>query len=237
MNQLAYQEITKMINGFPQSAKNVTALLLTYEEDLQGISDQAICETAQRYRRNEIPEQNKTFAPSIAEFVDAARKQIEFIAIRERPRLPDRRGYVPGNQELPGARERMRLKMPLYQYANELHLMDELDAANREGFGAMVNLATKWGIEIPQELLDRPDAEDEWYRARNRSWSEIERNPPPFMINRQRMLDKNANRAVLFEDITFEQFKKLSAAREIPVGASWVAALGIIYGPKPKVSA
>lgn len=181
MNQLAYQEIAKMINAFPQSAKNIEALLLTYDEDLQGISDQAICETAQRFRRNEIPDQNKTFAPSIAEFVDASRKQVEHISIRDRPRLPEPRGYVPGNQELPGANERMRLKMPMYAYAERRGLMNELAQANKAGFGAMVVLATNWGIAIPQELLDRPEAEDEWRRAHNRAWAEIDRNPPPFL--------------------------------------------------------
>lgn len=59
---------------------------------------------------------------------------------------------------------------------------------------------------------------------------------PPFMVTRIRLLAENANRQVLFEDINFDQFRKLSAAREIPVGGKWVAALGIIYGPEPKQS-
>ena len=59
---------------------------------------------------------------------------------------------------------------------------------------------------------------------------------PPFLVTRQRLLAENANREVLHENINFDQFRKLSKAREIPVGASWVAALGIIYGPKPKQS-
>lgn len=88
MNQEAYAAISKMINAFPQSAGNLKALLLTYEEDLTGVSDLAIVETAARYRRNEIPEQNRTFAPSVAEFVTSARNQHGIIEARQRPRLP-----------------------------------------------------------------------------------------------------------------------------------------------------
>lgn len=56
----------------------------------------------------------------------------------------------------------------------------------------------------------------------------------PFEITKQKLLADNANRPVLHENISFDRFKKLSADRAIPAGASWVAALGIIYGPKEK---
>lgn len=87
MNQSAHQAIAMMLNAFPQGGQDYRLLLLTYEEDLAGISDQAICETAQRFRRNDIPDQSATFAPSVAEFVTAARRQEEFISIRNRPRI------------------------------------------------------------------------------------------------------------------------------------------------------
>lgn len=77
-----------MLNAFPQTGHDYRLLLLTFEEDLAGISNQAIIETARRYRRNEIPKQSETFAPSVAEFVAAARRQEELISIRDRPRLP-----------------------------------------------------------------------------------------------------------------------------------------------------
>lgn len=63
-------------------------MLRTYEAALDGVSPQAIAETAQRYVRGDIPDQNKTFAPSVAEFVTAAKRQEEYISIRNRPRLP-----------------------------------------------------------------------------------------------------------------------------------------------------
>lgn len=56
----------------------------------------------------------------------------------------------------------------------------------------------------------------------------------PFQITQQRLYAENANRPVLFEDVSFDVWKKLSAGKQIPVGAKWVAALGIVYGPEPK---
>jgi phosphate/sulfate permease len=57
----------------------------------------------------------------------------------------------------------------------------------------------------------------------------------PFQIRQQKRLAENAHRPVLFENINFDQWRKLSANREIPVGAIWVASLGIVYGPDPKL--
>jgi hypothetical protein len=54
---------------------------------------------------------------------------------------------------------------------------------------------------------------------------------PPFMVTRQRLLNENAYLPVLFEDVGYDQFRKLSSSKQIPIGAKWVAALGIIYGP------
>jgi hypothetical protein len=54
---------------------------------------------------------------------------------------------------------------------------------------------------------------------------------PPFMVTRQRLLNENAHLPVLFEDVGYDQFRKLSSSKQIPIGAKWVAALGIIYGP------
>ena len=81
----------------------------------------------------------------------------------------------------------MRLKSPMFAYANRSGLMDQLDTANKAGFSAMISLAHKWGVPIPEELLSMPgdDAERQWADARRRAWVEIERNPPPF-LRRQR---------------------------------------------------
>lgn len=56
----------------------------------------------------------------------------------------------------------------------------------------------------------------------------------PFQVRQQKRLAENANRKVLFEGINFDQWKKLSANREVPTGAIWIASLGVVYGPEPK---
>lgn len=56
----------------------------------------------------------------------------------------------------------------------------------------------------------------------------------PFQVAQQKTLAANEHLPVLFEDVNFETFKRLSAEKQIPVGAKWVAALGIIYGPEQK---
>jgi len=61
---------------------------LTYSEVLADIPDRAIQETANRYISGSVPGQNKTFCPSIAEFREAAERQVKLIEVRERPRLP-----------------------------------------------------------------------------------------------------------------------------------------------------
>lgn len=130
-------------------------MLLSYDEDLTGISDLAIVETAQRYRSGGIPEQSETFAPSIAQFRKAAERQAEIISIRKRPRL----------------------EAPVYR---------------RSG-------------------------------------------PMPYEITRQHARDRYAGRPILFEDVSFDQFRTLSVQGKIPAGSNWVACLGTVYGPAPKM--
>lgn len=64
-----------MLNAFPQSGATSKALLLTYDQALTGVTDQAISDTAARFIRGDVPEQSGTFAPSVAEFVKQARFQ------------------------------------------------------------------------------------------------------------------------------------------------------------------
>jgi hypothetical protein len=56
----------------------------------------------------------------------------------------------------------------------------------------------------------------------------------PFQVRQQKRLAENAHLPVLFEKINSDQWRKMSLAREIPVGAKFVASLGIVYGPDPK---
>jgi hypothetical protein len=129
--------------------------LLSYDEDLTGLSDQAIVETAQRYRSGGIPEQSDTYAPSIAQFRKAAERQEKFIAIRGRQRLP-----------------------------------------------------------APAE-----------YRRTG---------PAPYEITRQKARERYAGRPILFEDVSWDQFRALNVQGKIPLGSNWVACLATVYGPAPK---
>ncbi|RWO34751.1 MAG: hypothetical protein EOS10_00155 [Mesorhizobium sp.] len=58
----------------------------------------------------------------------------------------------------------------------------------------------------------------------------------PFQVRQQKRLAENAHLPVLFENISYDQWRKMSAAREIPTGATWCS-LGIVYGPEPKKQA
>jgi len=52
----------------------------------------------------------------------------------------------------------------------------------------------------------------------------------PFERNRQKAFAANSHLPVLFEDVSYDRWKKLSAERQVPVGAKWVACLAIVYG-------
>lgn len=66
----------------------------TYEQVLQGLSPQAVTEAAQRFTMGEVQGQSKTFAPSIAEFVQEAKRRQEYIDIKAKPRLPAPTAYT-----------------------------------------------------------------------------------------------------------------------------------------------
>lgn len=56
----------------------------------------------------------------------------------------------------------------------------------------------------------------------------------PFQIRQQKRLSENSHLPVLHENISLDQWKRMSAAKEIPVGSKWLASLGIVYGPNAK---
>jgi len=122
----------------------------TYDLALQGLSDQAIIEAAQRFILGVVEGQSIDFAPAVPRFVQEARKRQEYITDAARPKRKALQ-YFPG---------------PL----------------------------------------------------------------APFQVRQQKRLAENAHLPVLFENITYDQWRKMSAAREIPTGATWCS-LGIVYGP------
>lgn len=141
-----------MLNAFPQvQTADKRALLLSYDEDLRGISDQAIVETAQRYRSGGIPDQNDTFAPSIAQFRSAAIRQMDIIAVRDRPRLPapKQHSWEPQPKE---HRVRMGFKMTMLSAGFSRREVEKVKQANDAGLDELIALAQTWGVPVPEEL-------------------------------------------------------------------------------------
>lgn len=153
MDQKAFLAITAMLNGFPQGNANPDLTMATFEAALRDVTSQAVIEAAQRFTCGDVTGQSRTFAPSIAEFVQEARRIADLIPYRDRPRLPP-----PSHRPGPLA---------------------------------------------------------------------------PFQVTQQRLRAENEHLPVLFEDVSYDRWRKLSADRQVPVGAKWVAALGIVYGPAP----
>lgn len=56
----------------------------------------------------------------------------------------------------------------------------------------------------------------------------------PFELSQQRKWERHGHLPILAEDINFDQWKRLSAERQFPVGAVWVASLGVVFGPEPR---
>lgn len=53
----------------------------------------------------------------------------------------------------------------------------------------------------------------------------------PFHIRQEKRRTKYQDYPVIAENINFDQWRRLSQSKEVPVGAFWVAALGTVYGP------
>lgn len=140
-----------MLNAFPAGNGNPDLTMATYERALNSVSSQAIIDAAQRFTSGDVPGQNRSFAPSVAEFVQQARKQDEYLAAKDRPRVA---------------------------YS---HVVEHM----------------------------------------------------PFMLRIEKKRAEYADRHILYTDINFDQWKRLSQGGQIPVGGVWVSSLGTIYGPKP----
>jgi hypothetical protein len=154
MNKQASDAITEMLNGFPQTNQDYSALLPMLARLCSGLSDEALISAADRFAAGDVKDQSKKFAPSAPEFVEEARRRDELLKVLARPRLPP----------------------PTYQ-----------------------------------------------------------RGPlAPYQIATQKKWAENAHLPVLFTDIDFNKWKALSAAKDVPAGAKWVASLGVVFGPAPK---
>lgn len=154
-----------------------------YMQALQGFTIEAIAAGITKFLRGECADVNPKFCPHPPELAQIVRTAVVQQRVSNAVETIKRVTV----QEIPGEKARMRFKMPMWRHAWQCGLMDELDIANKAGFGAMVVLAQKWGVPIPDELLaDEARTEQEWRIVGNRARAAMEANPPPFMRRRQK---------------------------------------------------
>jgi hypothetical protein len=112
-----------------------------------------------------------------------------------------------------------------------------IDAAQRFAAGDVKDQSKKFAPSAP-EFVEEARRRDELLKVLARP-----RLPPPtyqrgplapYQIATQKKWAENAHLPVLFTDIDFNKWKALSAAKDVPAGAKWVAALGVVFGPAPK---
>ncbi|RUW04033.1 hypothetical protein [Mesorhizobium sp. M1A.F.Ca.IN.020.04.1.1] len=53
----------------------------------------------------------------------------------------------------------------------------------------------------------------------------------PWHIRQEKYRTKFRDCPIIKENVSYDEFRKMSAAREIPAGSAWVAAVATIYGP------
>lgn len=160
------------------SADNVA---MAYVEALHGASIDAIKAGIRKFLRGECESVSPKFVPTPPELARIVRTTIV------PGRVPEARRIAPFRYSSDGERARMMLKVPMFRHAfPNPAMLAELDEANRAGMDAMILLAGRWGVAIPDELSSQTDAD--WRRAHNQAQAEISRNPPPYMAHRQREL-------------------------------------------------
>lgn len=175
--------------GLPfQRGAKADGVAMAYVEALQGMSIEGIQAGIRKFIRGECEDVSPRFVPTPPELARIVRTAVV------PSRVPEERRIAPFRHSDSGERARMRLKMPMYDFATKHGRIDELAAANRAGMTAMIALAMSWGVPVPAELFDVPEqaAERQWHTARNRAWAEIEHNPPPFMRGKADEVLRNA---------------------------------------------
>jgi len=146
MNQKSFQAITTMLNSFPQSPADLRALLLTYDQALDGVSDKAIEKAALAFISGQVEGQNKTFAPSVAEFCSEARRT-PYLVNRQAPV-----SYLPHKHDDPSTRVRMGFKMAVLSASIGMGKVDLVADANRRGLDDIIALGQQWGVPVPEEI-------------------------------------------------------------------------------------
>jgi hypothetical protein len=126
----------------------------TYAAVLRDVSSRSITEAAANFTKGDAPGQNRTFAPSIAEFVQEARRMEKLVPFMDKPRLQ----VVPTHKERyqepsPLSRIRMGFKMSLLSAGLARKEVEMVAEANQRGLDHLMALAQQWHVPIPEELF------------------------------------------------------------------------------------
>jgi hypothetical protein len=121
------------------------------------------------------------------------------------------------------------------------HSAEAVDlAVNRFLDGMVPNQSKKFFPPVP-EFMDEVRLQEEYISLRARPRIEAPKYQPgplaPFQVAQQKKFAENSHLPVLFENINFDEWRKMSSHNQIPPGSKWVAALGIVYGPENRQSA
>lgn len=146
-----------MLNAFPQSAADIRGLLLTFDQALTGVTDQAITEAAGRFIAGDVAGQSPRFAPSVAEFVQEARRVDALLPYRNRSALPrpsrDREYDPCFRRDDLKTRIRMGFKMAVLSASFGVkNGADMVAEANGRGLEDLIALGQRWGVPVPEEL-------------------------------------------------------------------------------------
>ena len=95
MDQQAFTELVRMLEGLPRRSGNPDLTVSAYELSVAGLSSQAVTEACQRFIDGVVEGQSLDFAPAPPRFAQEARKRQEYIDLKTRPRLPAP-SYTPG---------------------------------------------------------------------------------------------------------------------------------------------
>ena len=126
--------------------------LRTFEAVLKDIPAQAVIEAAERFTSGLVPNQNKTFAPSVAEFATEARRIAELLPYRGKASLSKPRPYF-YQEPKPGERIRMGFKMSVLSASfGRANGADMVMEAHKRGLEDIVALGQSWGVPMPEEL-------------------------------------------------------------------------------------
>lgn len=109
-----------------------------------------------------------------------------------------------------------------------------IEAANRYAAGDVQGQSKTFAPSGP-EFVEEARRRQEYLSLKARPRIEGPKYRPgplaPFEIAKHKALEANAHLPVLLEDVNYDRWRALSIAKQVPVGAKWVACLGIVYGP------